>query len=770
MNVLYGLYQPDAGELRFDGRAGAAQEPARRDRARGGHGAPALHARAHADAWPRTWCWGASRAAAGCWTWRPACAQVAEMCARFGFQLDPRARVDTLRVGSQQKVEIVKALHRGAQMLILDEPTAVLTPAGGRRAVRGDAGARRRGAHGGAHQPQAATRCCAVADRIAVMRRGQAWWPSCARRRRAARAARRADGGRGPAALQEPERGGESTPGRGAARGRAGCRRSATTGSRPCAGCPCACAPGRSSASPASTATASASSPRCSPACARWTAARGSSWAEPLRGAHAGAGARARRRPHPRGPAAPRDRGRCAWRRTSRWAGSAAPPFARGPCIDFAGRRARTEALLRGLRRAPARPPRRARRPLRRQPAEGGGGARAGRAARACWWWCSRRAGSTSRRWRRCARGCARRARRARGSCCSRWTSTRCWRSPIASTCCSAGGSPASSSASAFDERQLGRRMLGAGAAHGLSGLRGRASLRCSPSRSALALVLPRHRAHARLRHRAGGLRADAVGRHRRLAGLARGRPAHAAHPPLGRGGHQGGAAHPHRPLGGGRLPRGALQHRRAGPDDGGRAARGGGGRGSSPCPRPSTCRSALLGGARSAGAALRAGARARSSCARGVHEVITTIMLNWIAVSLVENWLVVGPLRASASGDNSLSGTEQILASAQLPRLLGEPLAPQPRLRRSRAARGAARLGLARSHPPGLRVARGGPGPGGGARGGHPGGAPACAQAMVLAGRARGAGGRGAGAGHRVQVPRPASARPTASTASPSR
>lgn len=57
----------------------------------------------------------------------------------------------------------------------------------------------------------------------------------------------------------------------------------------------------------------------------------------------------------------------------------------------------------------------------------------------------------------------------------------------------------------------------------------------------------------------------------------------------------------------------------------------------------------------------------------RGVHEVISTIMLNWIAVSLVENWLVVGPLRAAAQGSHSRSGTEEIFASAQLPRLLGE-------------------------------------------------------------------------------------------------
>lgn len=56
----------------------------------------------------------------------------------------------------------------------------------------------------------------------------------------------------------------------------------------------------------------------------------------------------------------------------------------------------------------------------------------------------------------------------------------------------------------------------------------------------------------------------------------------------------------------------------------------------------------------------------------RGVHEVISTIMLNWIAVSLVENWLVVGPLRATAEGDHSISGTAQIHESAALPLLLG--------------------------------------------------------------------------------------------------
>ncbi len=57
----------------------------------------------------------------------------------------------------------------------------------------------------------------------------------------------------------------------------------------------------------------------------------------------------------------------------------------------------------------------------------------------------------------------------------------------------------------------------------------------------------------------------------------------------------------------------------------------------------------------------------------RGVHEVISTIMLNWVAVSLIEIWLIVGPLRAQASGDNSISGTAQIQPTAELPRLLAD-------------------------------------------------------------------------------------------------
>jgi simple sugar transport system ATP-binding protein len=54
--------------------------------------------------------------------------RVRELSERYGLLVNPDARVDRISVGQQQRVEILKALYRGAEILILDEPTAVLTP------------------------------------------------------------------------------------------------------------------------------------------------------------------------------------------------------------------------------------------------------------------------------------------------------------------------------------------------------------------------------------------------------------------------------------------------------------------------------------------------------------------------------------------------------------------------------------------------------------------------------------------------------------------
>ena len=62
--------------------------------------------------------------------------RVRELSERYGLAVNPDARIDDISVGQQQRVEILKALYRGAEILILDEPTAVLTPQEARSSSR----------------------------------------------------------------------------------------------------------------------------------------------------------------------------------------------------------------------------------------------------------------------------------------------------------------------------------------------------------------------------------------------------------------------------------------------------------------------------------------------------------------------------------------------------------------------------------------------------------------------------------------------------------
>ena len=61
---------------------------------------------------------------------RGARARLAELAGQLGVEIDPHAKAVDLALGRQQQVEIVKALWRGSRVLILDEPTSMLTPQG----------------------------------------------------------------------------------------------------------------------------------------------------------------------------------------------------------------------------------------------------------------------------------------------------------------------------------------------------------------------------------------------------------------------------------------------------------------------------------------------------------------------------------------------------------------------------------------------------------------------------------------------------------------
>lgn len=128
MSLAYGLHQPDAGTLLVDGRVVAVSSPA--DALRLGIGMVPQHFKlAPSFTVAENIVLGAEPLAGWMRLDRAASTRRAkDLGQRFGLELDPGARVADLPVGLQQRVEILKALHRQVRLLILDEPTAVLTP------------------------------------------------------------------------------------------------------------------------------------------------------------------------------------------------------------------------------------------------------------------------------------------------------------------------------------------------------------------------------------------------------------------------------------------------------------------------------------------------------------------------------------------------------------------------------------------------------------------------------------------------------------------
>ena len=127
MNVVYGLSHPDSGEIVYDGEPVVIRRP--EDAIRRGIGMVHQHFMLIP---PLTVAenvvLGHESARLGMMDLGAASRMVRELSQRYGLEVDPEARVLDLSVGLQQRVEILKALYRGARLLILDEPTAVLTP------------------------------------------------------------------------------------------------------------------------------------------------------------------------------------------------------------------------------------------------------------------------------------------------------------------------------------------------------------------------------------------------------------------------------------------------------------------------------------------------------------------------------------------------------------------------------------------------------------------------------------------------------------------
>ncbi len=128
MNVLYGLYQADEGQILLDGKVQKFRGPG--DAMAAGIGMVHQHFMLIPvfTVAENVVLGNEPTKGFGALDLETARTKVREISERFGFDIDPDARVEDLPVGAQQRVEILKALSRDAKVLVLDEPTAVLTP------------------------------------------------------------------------------------------------------------------------------------------------------------------------------------------------------------------------------------------------------------------------------------------------------------------------------------------------------------------------------------------------------------------------------------------------------------------------------------------------------------------------------------------------------------------------------------------------------------------------------------------------------------------
>ncbi len=127
MNVLYGLYHPDSGDIRLRGEVVRFSSP--KDAIRNGIGMVHQHFMLiPAFTVAENIVLGLGSLSRPLLDLDSAGEKIQRLSRDYGLDVDPNAQVCNLSVGAQQRVEIIKALYRGADLLILDEPTSVLTP------------------------------------------------------------------------------------------------------------------------------------------------------------------------------------------------------------------------------------------------------------------------------------------------------------------------------------------------------------------------------------------------------------------------------------------------------------------------------------------------------------------------------------------------------------------------------------------------------------------------------------------------------------------
>ncbi len=171
VKMIYGLYPPDEGEIYVDGKKVELTSP--KDAIDLGIGMVHQHFQlVPVFSVAENVALGAEKKKHGLFDGKQAEKDVALLAQKYGLAVDPTSKIEDLPVGTQQRVEILKVLYRDARLLILDEPTAVLTPQETDELLEVMRGFAKQGV-GVIFITHKLREVLAVADRVAVLRNGK---------------------------------------------------------------------------------------------------------------------------------------------------------------------------------------------------------------------------------------------------------------------------------------------------------------------------------------------------------------------------------------------------------------------------------------------------------------------------------------------------------------------------------------------------------------------------------------------------------------------